>query len=136
MTLLLLDTSAYSGISRANARLRQHVLEAESVCLSPIVLGELRAGFVHGSRRNENERILRQFLSAHRVKVLSVDSSTSEFYAEITNRLRTAGTPIPTNDIWIAASAMQHGATLLTTDAHFQRIPHILVEYVPLTPTE
>jgi predicted nucleic acid-binding protein len=61
-----------------------------------------------------------------------IDEETSDRYAVIRNSLRKAGTPIPTNDIWIAATAMQYGLTVATTDPHFQKVTQILVEYVPV----
>jgi predicted nucleic acid-binding protein len=101
---------------------------ADEVWVSPIVLGELKSGFLRGARRRENEAALQRFLESPTIRVLRLDRETAECYAEIQAGLRTAGTPIPTNDIWIAASAMQHGLRVVTTDAHFRLIPQILVD--------
>jgi len=125
---LLLDTYAYSAVARGNRELQQAIEQAEEICLSPIVIGELRAGFLHGSRVKENERGLRKFLALPGVSLLVVAENTAARYAEIVAFLRKAGTPIPTNDIWIAASALEHGLRLLTTDAHFRRIPFVAIE--------
>jgi predicted nucleic acid-binding protein len=103
--------------------------EASHIVLSSIVLGELQAGFLRGTRRIQNVNELRAFLGSTRVSVADVDSETALRYAEILYSLQRAGNPIPTNDIWIAATAMQHGLRVLTTDAHFQRVAQILVEY-------
>jgi tRNA(fMet)-specific endonuclease VapC len=87
--------------------------------------GELRTGFLLGGRRKRNERDLDVFLDNPVVQVLPVDSETSRQYAEIVAELRKAGTPIPTNDIWIAATAARNGRTVLTCDDHFQRIGRV-----------
>jgi predicted nucleic acid-binding protein len=100
---------------------------AESIYLTPIVLGELRAGFLRGRIREKNEERLNRFLASSRVSVVALDEETAERYAVILDGLWTAGTPIPSNDIWIAASAMQFGLTVVTTDTHFLKIPQILV---------
>ena len=86
------------------------------------MLGELRAGFRQGTRRERNEELLREFLSSPRMRVVPVDDETSDRYAEIVALLRRQGRPIPTNDIWIAAQTMEHGAELITTDQHFEKI--------------
>lgn len=105
----------------------------DAVYMNAVVLGELRAGFVRGRLRQKNEARLRQFLESSRVSTLSIDEDSAERYAVILNGLWSAGTPIPTNDIGIAASAMQHGLAVITTDAHFLKIPQILVWHSPPT---
>jgi tRNA(fMet)-specific endonuclease VapC len=124
---ILLDTSAYSALMRGDARVLETLREADEVCVTPIILGELRAGFLAGSRRKANEGTLREFLDSPRVRVIPLDEGTSERYAVILCALRRAGTPIPTNDLWISASAMQHGLKVLTTDAHFQKVQQIVL---------
>jgi len=131
MKRLLLDTSAYSGLLRGHEDIRQCIRQADALYLNPIVLGELRAGFGAGRRAGKNEGYLRRFLASPRVAVLAIDEETSERYAVIMNSLWSAATPVPTNNIWIAASAMQHGLVVLTLDAHFQKIPQILAHQVP-----
>ena len=127
-----LDTSAYSAFMRGHDDIRTILQEAEEITLTPVVLGELHAGFARGRHRRKNERELRLFLSSPRVHVVNIDDETAERYAVILNGLRTAGTPIPTNDIWIAASAMQHGVTIVTTDEHFERVVQVIVERLPV----
>jgi tRNA(fMet)-specific endonuclease VapC len=134
MKRLLLDTSAYSGLLRGDEDIQGFIRRADALYLNAIVLGELRAGFGAGQRARKNEGYLRRFLASPRVSVLSLDEETSERYALIMNSLWSAATPVPTNDIWIAASAMQHGLAVLTMDAHFQKIPQILTYHVPLRP--
>ena len=80
-------------------------------------------GFRSGSRASEDEAELRQFLSNAAVDVLDVTADVVGIYAEIVVGLKKAGTPLPVNDLWIAAVAVRHGAPMLTYDAHFQKIP-------------
>jgi tRNA(fMet)-specific endonuclease VapC len=127
MTRLLLDTSAYSAFMRGHEGVQNLLRRAEEIYVNPIVLGELRAGFGGGRQGRKNEGYLQRFILSPRVTVLSVDAETSERYAFILNALWEAGTPAPTNVIWIAASAMQHGLAVLTTDTHFLKITQILV---------
>jgi tRNA(fMet)-specific endonuclease VapC len=120
-----LDTSAYSNFRRGNEELATLLDQAELVGVPTIALGELRTGFLLGDRRERNERGLNVFLDNPVVQVLPVDSETSRQYAEIVAELRKAGTPIPTNDIWIAATAARNGTTVLTCDDHFERIGRV-----------
>ena len=132
MTQVMRDTSAYSAFMRGHAEVRLALQQADEIYLNPVILGELLAGFMRGKRKKKNEKELQMFLSSPRVNVVDLDEDTSERYAVILNSLWKAGTPIPTNDIWIAASAMQHGVRLLTGDAHYQRVTQVLVEYFSL----
>jgi len=120
-----LDTSAYSNFRRGNEELAALLDRAELVGVPTVALGELRTGFLLGGRRRRNEVELDDFLDSPVVKVLSVDSETSRQYAEIVVELRNAGTPVPTNDIWIAATAARNGSTVLTCDDHFERIGRV-----------
>ncbi len=128
---ILVDTSAYSAGAKGHPHVRAILERATTISFNPAVLGELQAGFLRGGRRAENEETLRSFLASPRVRVLDITAETTRRYAVILNQLRDAGTPLPVNDVWIAASAMEHGITLLTTDAHFLRVPQILVEFAP-----
>ena len=94
---------------------------------SPVVVGELLAGFKRGKQEEKNKRQLEEFLSKERVLELSISSETSEFYAFILDQLKENGTPIPTNDIWIAASAMENGAAVATRDDHFSKIEGLIL---------
>jgi tRNA(fMet)-specific endonuclease VapC len=126
---LLVDTSAYSGFMRGHPEIKVAIQEADEIYVNSIVLGELGAGFIKGGRRRKNEAELKRFLGSPRVNLVDVTENTAERYAVILNSLWQAGTPIPTNDIWIAASAMEHGLQVLTTDDHYQKVPQILVKY-------
>lgn len=128
MSRIFLDTSAYSAFKRGHVYLRNRIREASEIQLNPIILGELKAGFRKGSRLPENLAELAQFLESPRVTVVPVDEETAERYGVIQDALRRAGSPIPTNDIWIAASVMQHGSVLLTTDPHFRAVAQIVAE--------
>jgi tRNA(fMet)-specific endonuclease VapC len=90
-----------------------------------VVLGELRAGFLGGSRAPENEANLARFLNSPRVEVLLADEETTHHYARLFHQLRRQGTPIPTNDIWIAALVTQHQLYLFARDDHFDHLPQI-----------
>lgn len=129
MTQIFLDTSAYSAFLRGHHEIKQRIQRAETIWINPIVLGELRAGFIRGRQRQKNEDLLTQFLSSPRVHLASVGEETAERYAVILNALWRAGSPIPTNDLWIAASVMQYGLILLTTDAHFLKVSQIIVRH-------
>lgn len=125
MSSYCLDTSAYSNFRRGNEEVAALLDRAEQVGVSTIALGELRTGFVLGGRRKRNEAELDAFLDNPVVEVLQVDHETSRHYAEIVADLRKAGTPLPTNDIWIAATASRNGTTVLTCDDHFERITRV-----------
>jgi tRNA(fMet)-specific endonuclease VapC len=120
---LLLDTNAYSGMMRGDPGVASLIRMAEHVYLPHPVIGELLFGFRLGRREDENLQILREFLAAPVVSVMGIDYETCEVYARIGEQLRSAGTPVPTNDHWIAAIAIRHHLTLLTRDAHFSRVP-------------
>lgn len=131
MNRLLIDTSAYSAFMSGSDEIKLALQRADSIFLTPVVLAELRVGFLGGSRRAENERLLERFLEPARVRVAAIDGETAVRYAEILRYLKHQGTPVPTNDLWIAASAMQLGLVIVTTEAHFSRIPHVIVDYYP-----
>lgn len=125
MSAYCLDTSAYSNFRRGNEEVAALLDQAELVGVPTVALGELRTGFLLGGRRRRNETELDAFLNNPVVEVLPVDSETSRQYAEIVAELRKAGTPIPTNDIWIAATAARNGTTVLTCGDHFERIGRV-----------
>jgi predicted nucleic acid-binding protein len=123
---VLLDTSAYSALRRGHQRVLDVMRRSETVAVSAVVLGELYSGFRAGNRWAENTAQLAQFLSKPSVRVLNVTEETALRYAEVDVYLRKKGRPIPRNDVWIAAVALEHGLQLLTLDVHFREIPLLL----------
>ena len=132
MSRLLLDTSAYSAYLRGHEAVAVEIRRADELVLTPIVFGELLAGFRKGNRFQANLDTLREFLASPRARWVPLDDETGDRYSLILDTLRRAGTPVPSNDVWIEASAMQHGLRLLTTDPHYQRIPQIAVSLHPV----
>ena len=122
MRPILVDTTAYAAFMLGDAAVVEVVAHAERICLNSIVLGELLGGFAAGTREAKNRKELARFLDSPRVEVVSVTAQTADSYALVYSGLRRKGQPIPTNDLWIAASALEHGAALLTRDSHFGQI--------------
>ncbi len=123
---IALDTNRYVDLCKGVAETAEIVATAEEVFLPFVVLAELRAGFALGRRAAENERVLRLFLLKAGVKVLYADEQTTHHYAAVFRQLRRQGTPIPTNDIWIAALVLQHNLALHVRDRHFDSLPQIV----------
>lgn len=129
---VMLDTTAVSGFFKGNEDIRERLDVIDELYVNPVVVGELTAGFMMGNRERKNREILKRFLSSPRIDIIDIDAETSERYGAIVNSLRRKGSPIPTNDIWIAASAMQHGLRLLTSDRHYLEVTQILVDFCEL----
>jgi tRNA(fMet)-specific endonuclease VapC len=123
---LALDTNRYVDLCRGVARVAETLETAEAVYLPFAVLAELRAGFAVGAHGPENERTLRRFLMRDGVAVLYPDEQTTHQYATVFRQLRRQGTPIPTNDIWIAALVLQYDLALYARDRHFEHLPQIV----------
>lgn len=119
---ILLDASAYSAYARGHEDVGALVERAEAVLLSTIVLGEVMLGFRRGARLNQNLAGLQSFLARGDVALVTVGRATAERYALIAAALRARGRPIPTNDMWIAAHAMETGADLVSADSHFEHV--------------
>jgi predicted nucleic acid-binding protein len=103
--------------------------DSEDLLICPVVVAELLSGFRRGTREAHNRRIMRRFLATPRVSAAPISLETAEFYCSVYEQLRKAGTPIPTQDIWIAACAMEQGAHLATTDEHFRRVAGLLTVF-------
>jgi len=127
MRPIVLDTNAYVAFKRGNTDILTIFQYAPSIIMCVTVLGELLGGFAAGQRESANRGELTQFISTPRVKVVPGTAATADLYALIYAALRRKGQPIPTNDLWIAASSLEHGAALLSFDAHFQNIDGLRV---------
>jgi tRNA(fMet)-specific endonuclease VapC len=124
---ILIDTNAYVAFKRGDARTRDILRHAPEIALNATVMGELLAGFAGGSHASKNRRELAEFLHSPRVRQLAVDAETAEHYAVLFTGLRKKGRPVPTNDLWIAASAMQHGYAVFSFDKHFAAMENLIV---------
>ncbi len=127
MKKVLLDTNAYTALRRGDEAVLDVLGRADTVYMSAIVLGELHAGFKGGSQEARNRKELEEFNSRPTVRILHVTQETAEVFGTVKHRLKTAGTPIPINDVWIAAQATENGAYLVTYDEHFNSVPGILL---------
>ena len=119
---LLPDTNVCSALFRGHHALIDRVRHADQVLISAIVAGELLFGFRHGSHYEGNARIFERFVANPYVAFLPVTLVTADRYARIATSLRRKGRPLPDNDIWIAAHAMESGADLLSFDRHFAHV--------------
>jgi tRNA(fMet)-specific endonuclease VapC len=119
MKTLLLDTNAYNRYVAGASSVLEAIRQVDIVYMSIFVLGELWYGFKWGTREQENRQLLRKFLGAPRTRVLEATEATSEHYGSLKAHLKRSGTPIPHNDIWIAAQALETGSVLFTFDSHF-----------------
>jgi tRNA(fMet)-specific endonuclease VapC len=123
---LALDTNRYVDLCKGDQGTLDLLAVADAVFLPFVVVGELRAGFALGRRSAENERVLRSFLLKDGVEVLYADDQTTHHYARAFRQLRSQGTPIPTNDLWIGALVLQHDLVLHDRDQHFDHLPQIV----------
>jgi len=136
MRAVLIDTNAYAAFKRGDAQIVDVLRHAPSVIVCTTVLGELLGGFAAGEREQKNRAELTRFLASPRVKAVASTTATADLYALVYAALRRKGRPIPSNDLWIAASTLEHGAALLTFDAHFQaidglRVGQCLSDFIP-----
>lgn len=125
MKKILLDTNAYSAVRRGNETVFNTICEAEQIYVSTIVMGELYAGFFNGIKTRKNIKQLHSFLEKSPVETAFVTDETAEIYGHLFMTLKKNGTPIPLNDIWIAAQTMELGAVLISFDSHFKNIAGI-----------
>ncbi len=123
MKKILLDTNAYVRFLRGDERVLGYLAQAETVFMSVFVLGELLAGFRAGGKEKDNRRILERFLLKSSVTVLDGTMDTADLFGLVMASLKKSGTPIPINDVWIAAHALETGSVLVTFDEHFTAIP-------------
>jgi tRNA(fMet)-specific endonuclease VapC len=123
MKKILLDTNAYVRFLRGDEKVMAALARADSVFMSVFVLGELFAGFKAGSKEKTNRQLLERFLLKSTVSVVEATIETADVFGFVMSSLRKSGTPIPINDVWIAAHCLETGSTLVTYDDHFALIP-------------
>ncbi len=123
---LLLDTNIVIALFAGDAAIRQRLLEALEVFVPSVVIGELYYGAQRSARVSENLARIDEFVASN--AVLPCDAETAQRYGDIKNQLRVKGRPIPENDIWIAAIAMQHQLILVSRDRHFHEVDGLQVE--------
>ena len=134
MSRYCLDTSAYSNFKKGDPQVVALIDGAEWLGLPSIALGEIWVGFLGGGRLEQNRAGLEEFLSSPLVEELTIDHETGRIYAEMIVSLRQAGTPVPSNDVWIAAAAVQAGVPVVTYDGHFKSILQVRsINFSPLS---
>lgn len=120
-----LDTNRLTDLFRGDVELAAFLGGCDEVGIPFVVLAEMKAGFLGGTRSSENERLLARFLTRETVVVLYAARETTEQYARLFVQLKRAGTPVPDNDLWIAALCLEHDLALITRDQHFDKIPQL-----------
>ena len=129
MRRVLIDTNIYTAFKRNHPTITQSFRHLDFIGIDVTVLAELNAGFRGGNKETANVKELEDFINTFRVHIINHDEITAEFYANIFNVLTNKGKPIPTNDIWIAASSMQNGLALFTLDIqHFREIEGLVLK--------
>ncbi len=126
MRPILFDTNAYASFKRNEINIIEIVQHAEWIGISPIVIGELIAGFDGGSKAKQNKMELLKFLESSRIIVYPITLDTSHFFSQVYCTLKIKGKPIPTNDMWIASQALEHGCVVCTHDKHFGYIEGLI----------
>jgi tRNA(fMet)-specific endonuclease VapC len=124
---LMIDTNIYIEYLRGNEEVKDMLDFADIVAFSVISVGEIFTGFYLSENEKKYFSEIEEFFNSSRLLIYDVDSETAEFYAKIVSELKSSGSPIPTNDIWIAALALQHGIKLLTMDDHFKKVPGLFL---------
>ena len=120
-----LDTNRLTDLFQGDADLADRLATCDEVWIPLVVLGEIRAGFLGGSQQHRNQTLLQKLLAKPTAGVLLPDRESSEHYARLFVQLKRAGTPVPDNDLWIAALTLQHDLVLITRDRHFEKIPQL-----------
>jgi len=126
-----LDTNRLTDLFQGDAELAEFLATCDEVWIPLIVLAEIKAGFYGGTQHHRNEVLLRKFMAKPTVEVLLPGRETAEQYARLFVQLKRAGTPVPDNDLWIAALALENDLALITRDRHFENIPQLLTVRVP-----
>ena len=121
-TKIVLDTNAYTRLLIGEEDVLDIIGMADTIYMSIFVLGELYAGFAGGRKERKNKETLNRFLLKPTAKILNATAETAEVFSEVKQNLKKAGTPIPINDVWIAAHAIETGSTIITYDSHFKNV--------------
>ena len=121
-----LDTNRLTDLFQGDISLAEKLSTCEEVWIPLVVLAEMKAGFYGGTQQHRNERLLQELLAKTTVGILLPGRETAEHYAHLFVQLKRAGSPVPDNDLWIAAQALEHDLLLITRDQHFERIPQLL----------
>ncbi len=129
MNKILLDTNAYTSYLKGDQQVLEFLAGANLVYMSVFVAGELSAGFRGGSKFRYNKMNFDKFLRKSTVEFLNATETTADIFGQLKNTLRQAGTPLPINDVWIAAQALETGSVLITYDKHFSAIPGLRLWY-------
>ncbi len=127
MKRVLLDTNAYTSLLSGDESVLEVLATAEYCMMSVVVLGELHAGFKGGTKERMNRDLLEEFLCRSTVRTIDITAATAEIFGTVKNQLKQAGTPIPINDVWISAHAIETGSWLVSYDRHFSQVPGILL---------
>lgn len=122
---LALDTNTYRLVMEGDTEAVRLIRTSEIVLIPVPVIAELRFGFLNGTKGRKNEATLTRFLDSPRVEALACDVDTTAIYAALKLQLKRQGTPIPINDVWIAALVLQHDASLFTRDSDFDHLPQL-----------
>ena len=126
MRPVFIDTNAYAAFKKGESSIFEVIQYAETLAMSPIVLGELLSGFECGSKIKKNREELQKLLQSSRVRLFSITSDTANFYSQIYSALKIKGKPIPSNDLWIAAQVLENGGVLCSYDKHFKVIEGLI----------
>jgi len=127
MANILLDTNAFSFFISGNKHIRTEIGKSDIVYLPIVVIGELYVGYEGGVQKDLNYKILEKFITDDKIKLLKASLETARIYGEIMVKLNKNGIPVPTNDVWIAAHAIETGSIVITYDKHFLKIPSVKV---------
>jgi len=119
---ILPDTNAYSRLLSGDQNVLNALKEAQIVYLSVFVIGELVAGFKGGRKEMENQKNLQKFLGKPGVRLLNTTKKTADIFGTVKHALKKAGTPLPINDVWIAAHGIETNSVIITYDEHFKKI--------------
>ena len=122
---VLIDTNIYINALSGHSGAQQVLVENDEILVPSVMLGELEYGFRNGSKYNKNKNHLEYFLGSENISVVFSSLQTAEIYGRLKNQLRKNGTPIPENDVWIAALSIETASTLATFDVYFKSIPSL-----------